>query len=109
MTVRYGYESRASKSLLLDFWLIIGRGEYSTRPSVRVTAAYPKLARNERAINLKVELPLALFEIPSLSAHIRIDQPDQAISIDTSAIAEAVRNCIGMDVEIAVASPEAGQ
>lgn len=74
----WGYESRANGKhvLLLDFWLTIGRGEgYSARPSVRATAGYPSLGRNERAINLKMEVPIALFEAPSLSASITVESP----------------------------------
>jgi hypothetical protein len=103
---RFGYESRAEKKLLLDFWLTIGRGTGgSDRPSVRVSAGYPNLARHERAINLKIGLPIALFETPSISASINVDSPAQAVSIDTEAVAEAVRQAIGLDVDIHVASP----
>lgn len=108
MTKYWGYESRANGKhvLLLDFWLTIGRGEVHAgtggRPSVKATAGYPRLARNERAINLKMELPIALFEAPSLSASIKVDSPAQAVTIDTETVAEAVRQAIGMDVDIQV-------
>ena len=49
-----------------------------------------------------MELPLALFETPVIKASIKIDEPEQAISIDATSIAEAVRQCIGMDVDITV-------
>ena len=105
----FGYESRSCEhghALLLDFWLTVGRGTGgSDRPSVKVTAGYPSLSRNERAINLKMQLPIALFETPSLTASIKVDAPSQAITIDASAVAEAVRQCIGMDVDIAVQQP----
>lgn len=108
MSARFGHESRNSKSLDLDFWLTVGRGTgNSDRPSVKISAGYPNLARNERAINLKVKLPLALFETPSLTASIIVEHPEQAVTIDTTAVAEAVRGCIGMDVSVAVAEPEA--
>jgi len=106
MGARFGYESTAGgKSVLcLDFWLTVGRGEgYSDRPSVRATATYPKLARNERTINLKMELPIALFETPSMVARIRVDAPEQVVTIDAETIAEAVRGVIGMDVDIRIA------
>lgn len=103
MSKHYGYESRIDKALCLDFWLIIGR---ANRPSVRAVADYPSsLARNERAINLKIQLPLALFETPSISASIKVEQPAQAVTIDATAIAEAVRGVIGMDVDISVVEP----
>ena len=107
MTKRYGYEGRYDKVIHLDFWLVVIRGvNGSDRPGIRVNADYPKLDRNERAINLKIDLPIALFEAPSLTARIAIDQPSQAVTIDATAIAEAVRQCIGMDVEIAVADSQ---
>lgn len=104
----YGYEDNGTKTLELDFWLTIGRGsssQWSRKPSVKASAAYPNLARNERAINLKMSLPLALFETPSLSASIKVDQPAQAVHIDAEAVAEAVRSVIGMDVQISVVEP----
>ena len=109
MSARFGFESRAGgkHTLLLDFWLTIGRGEAgSERPSVRVTAGQPALGRKERAINLKMELPIALFETPSLSASIVVEHPTQAISIDATAVAEAVRQVVGMDIDVSVALPE---
>lgn len=106
MSTRFGYESRADKALLLDFWLTIGRGTgRSDRPSVKVTAGYPALARNERAMRLKMTLPLALFEQPHLEASITVDSPDQAVSLDTTAIAEAVEQVIGMNVDLRVLAP----
>lgn len=109
---KYGYESRSNGKhvLLLDFWVTIGRGEVHAgtggRPSVRATAGYPNLARNERAINLKMELPIALFEAPSLSASIKVDSPAQAVTIEAETVAEAVRQAIGMDVDIQVSRGE---
>lgn len=108
MSTRFGYESRAGGKtvLILDFWLTVARGQGgSDRPGVRVSAGYPNLSRNERAINLKMELPAALFETPSLSASIKVEHPDQAVHIDATAIAEAVRQVVGMDIDISVVEP----
>lgn len=105
MSARYGHETRTT--LHLDFWLTIGRSQgASDRPSVKVSAGYPNLSRNERALNLKMELPIALFETPSLSASIKVEHPQQAVHIDVGAIAEAVRQVVGLDVDVAVAQPE---
>ena len=104
MGTRFGWES--ADQLKLDFWLTIGRNNgYSKTPSVKVSAGYPSLARNERALNLKITLPLALFETPSLSASIKVDEPSQAVHIDAETISEAVRQVIGMDVDIQVVRP----
>jgi len=103
----YGHEDRQRKTMELDFWLTIGHSAtpYGKRPSVKVTAGYPALARNERAINLKMSLPMALFETPSLAATIKVEQPTQAIEINADAVAEAVRSVVGMDVVIEVKEP----
>lgn len=104
---RFGHESRTEKKLLLDFWLTIGRGTNGgVHPSVKVSAGYPNLSRNERAINLKIGLPTALFETPSISASINVDAPAQTVQIDASAVAEAVRTAIGMDVDVRLVVPE---
>ena len=103
MTARFGDVNRVGKMVNLDFWLTVGRGQgHNPRPSVKVTAAYPSLARNEIAMNLKIDLPMVLFETPSLAAQIKVEKPDQPISIDTTQIAEAVRRVIGMDVNVTV-------
>lgn len=104
MTRRFGEELRREGvlKLYLDFFLVVGRDLAGRTPSVRVTAGYPSLSRNERAINLKMELPVALFEAPVLQASISVAAPNQPISIDAKAIAEAVHTAIGMDVHIAV-------
>ncbi|WP_394658792.1 hypothetical protein [uncultured Novosphingobium sp.] len=111
MSARFGNEGRALNAphqvLQLDFWLTVSRGPApGRRPTVRVSAGYPALGRDERAINLKLELPIALFETPSLSASIVVDQPVQAAHIDVSTIADAVRQAIGMDIDISVSVPE---
>ena len=104
MTVRtFGTGDR--ENVYLDFFLIIDPGEigaYNQRPSVRVTAGEPKLDRRERSMNLKVTLPAALFKTPTLSARIEVDSPTQQIVIDATAVAEAVRGVVGMDVDIQV-------
>jgi hypothetical protein len=105
MGTRFGFERSSDKTLNMDFWLTIGRGRAGGTPSIKVSANYPNLSRNERAINLKMSLPLALFETPSLSATIKVDAPTQAVHIDAETVAEAVRQAIGMDVDIQVVEP----
>jgi hypothetical protein len=104
MPKHYGYE--LSKTLDLDFYLVIKRERGGMqRPTVRAVAGYPSLHRDERAINLKMSLPLALFETPSLSASITVEHPEQAVHIDASAVSEAVRQVTGLDVDIRVVGP----
>ncbi len=109
MTTRYGYESRANGRhvMCLDFWITIGRDARSQRPSVRATANQPSLARNERAVNITMELPIALWESPAIKASFVVDSPATVVTIDAGAVAQAVRQAIGMDIDIAIAVPEA--
>lgn len=106
----YGHEHGSPpKTLELDFWLTISRGagpQYNRRPSVKASAGQPNLGRNERAMNIKMSLPIALFETPQLAASIKVEEPTQGIHIDATAVAEAVRQVVGMDVDVSVVEPE---
>lgn len=102
----YGLERHDTNSIELDFYLVVSRGDNSfARPGVRVTAGYPNLSRRERALRLKVSLPMALFEAPQIEATIKVASPEQRVSIDADAIAEVVEQAIGMNVDLQVVSP----
>lgn len=104
MPNHYGYES--SKTIDLDFYLVVKRERGGMRrPTVKAVAGYPSMNRDERAINLKIKLPLALFETPSLSASIVVAEPEQAVHIEATALAAAVRQVTGLDVDIKVVEP----
>ncbi|MDH4746644.1 hypothetical protein OMP43_21695 [Sphingomonas sp. CBMAI 2297] len=100
--------------IALDFWLIVKRGEqrpgwpvgHRFTPAVRVKAGEPDLAKNERAVRVEMNVPTAIFETPALHALINIESPQQLVSIDVAAAAEAVKQATGMDVEIRVVEPE---
>lgn len=97
---RFGY--RTGKKTQFGFFLIFSRDPIA----VRLTAGEPALRRNERALFLDVALPDALFDTPTLRAKLEVEHPEQAMSIDLAAAAEAVRQAVGMDVEISVKAPE---
>lgn len=103
------YGDRDHEHIELDFHLIVADGKTTNnpygRPSVRVTAGPPALKRNERAINLLMKLPAALFETPTIQATINVAAEQAHIQIDTDAISEAVRGAIGMDVDLRVVEP----
>jgi hypothetical protein len=104
------FGSEASGIIALDFWLIIQRGDkrdgwpgHRYNPSVRVRAGEPDLSKNERAIRIEMNVPSAIFETPSLAALINIAEPgERPATIDVRAAAEAVKQAIGMDVEMRV-------
>jgi len=74
-----------------------------------VTSIEPALSRGERAINVKMTLPLALFEAPSIIARIDVAEPASPVTIDTAAVAQAVKTAIGMDIDLRVAAPGEGE
>lgn len=95
----------------IDCWLTIhpgGPNHWNRRPSVKLTAGEPALDRGERAINVKMSLPLALFEAPSIVARIDVAEPSAPITIDASAVAEALKSAIGMDIDLKVIAPNQG-
>lgn len=104
------FGSVTAQTIEIDCWLTVDPGDakqaWNRRPGIRVSAGEPKVSARERSINLRMSLPLALFETPMLTASITVEEPERAISIDTSAVAEAVRQVVGMDVQITVALPE---
>ncbi|MAM41703.1 MAG: hypothetical protein CL949_25080 [Erythrobacter sp.] len=92
----------------IDCWLTIHPGDsrnWNRRPSVKLTAGEPALSRGERGINVRLTLPLALFEAPSIVARINVAAPTAPVTIDASAVADAVKSAIGMDVDVRVANP----
>lgn len=107
------FGSEGSGIIALDFWLIVKRGDaragwpqHRYNPTVRVKAGEPDLAKNERAVRVEMNVPTAIFETPALRALINIESPQQVVSIDVAAAAEAVKQATGMDVEIRVVEPE---
>lgn len=103
---RYGSRNPHEKTLEVDCHLIVtdngSSGNSWAPPTVRVTAGPPSLKRNERAINLKMKLPLALFQQAAIVATIDVADTTQPVEIDVPAVAEAVRGAIGMDIDLQV-------
>lgn len=103
MAASYGQRNNHKGLLEIDCHLIITCPEDNWgKPGVRVTAGAPALKRNERSINLKLNLPLALFETPSIVATINVADTGAQVSIDAEAVSEAVRQAIGMDIDLQV-------
>lgn len=103
---RYGHID--GNRVVIDCWLIIDDGipaNWNRRPSARLAAGQPKLNRSERSINLKMVLPLSLFETPSIVAQINVDSPVMPVTIDTSAVAAAVKSVTGTDIDLRVVPP----
>ena len=105
MASSFGHRNDHKGLLELDFHIVVGcpaKGDWKGKPSVRAVAGPPALKRNERSINLKLNLPLALFETPTIVAKINIADVGTQVEIDAEAVSEAVRGAIGMDVDLQV-------
>ncbi|MCW2395856.1 MULTISPECIES: hypothetical protein [unclassified Sphingobium] len=103
MSKHFGHTS--AHTVHIDCWLTIDPGsgkDWNRRPSIKVTAGEPALLRGQRAINLKMDLPLALFETPAIVARIGIEAPAAPITIDHAAVAEALKVAIGADIDLRI-------
>jgi hypothetical protein len=68
---------------------------------VRVTKQEPDLNRNERSMFVKVALPKALFNIPTLNATINVAE-GQPLQLDIAVAADALKQALGVDVDLVV-------
>lgn len=88
--------------LVAGLWLVIHRDG-----SVRSTRAEPDLDRNERAISLTLKVPKALWKTPQLRATLTIEAPDPtAQAIDITAASGALKEALGVDIDLRVNGPE---
>lgn len=93
-------------------YLIVGqrvseRGIPEGRPSVRLTAKKPSVAKHEVAVKVEIELPTHLFQRPALTARVSVPEGTSApeISVDMQqAIADLIRDNLGLN--LTVTAPE---
>lgn len=97
--MRYGRASKVKEgNLIVPLWLI-----FDVSGNVRLTRGEPGLARTERAMQMMVTVPLALFKTPTISANLIIDAPEMSVpQINITAAAEALKNVIGCDVDVRI-------
>jgi hypothetical protein len=100
--------SRVSKvqdgHLIVPLWLIFDRGG-----NVRLTRTNPDCARNERAMQMVVKVPMALFQTPTISATVTIEAPTTAFpEINLTAAADALKGAVGCDVDVRLVEQENG-
>lgn len=73
---------------------------------VRMTRGEPSLGRHERSMGLTVRVPLAIFRTPALRATIHVADPGGHLpAVDVSAVSEALRGALGVDVDLVVIPP----
>ncbi len=93
-------------------YLIVGqrfdeRGHWQGRPSVRLTAKKPSVARHEVVVKVEIDLPNSLFQRPALTARVTVPEGTSTpeISVDMQqAIADLVRDNLG--IHLTISAPE---
>jgi hypothetical protein len=104
-TFNVGFKDGKYTATRFDFWLV-----FDKEGPMRLTRKAGKLSRNERALFVQATLPQSLWETPTLKASIVVADPGSAQrSVDVAAAAEAVRQAIGLDIDLQVKQPEASQ
>jgi len=87
----------------VDGWL-----SFNINGSAKWTKGEPSVGRHERAINVRLQVPRALFNTPTLRANIMIpdDAAPLAYEIDAETVAEALKVSLGVDVDVQIIMPE---
>jgi hypothetical protein len=92
------YSRRTGDMLTMSAWLI-----FDVEGSLSLTRGSPSIGRGQRAMQLTLTVPIALFATPSLSASITLEgagAPD--LQIDVQAAEAALKQIVGCDVSILV-------
>lgn len=81
------------------FWLV-----FDCYGKVRQTVREPAVSREERKMLVSVDLPKSLWYTPALRATIQVteDNNEPAFKIDLQAAADAIRQSLGVDVDMRV-------
>lgn len=92
------------------FFLVFSKSRRGYSPlNVRVTTRTPRLEPGEVPLAVRVELPDALFDKPTLRATIKVDQeklPPALITAEVADnIAQQLRQSLGVEVKLTVEAP----
>lgn len=89
--------------IVFSFWLVFSRDG-----SMKLVRETPSLSRDQRAMQIEARLPLALWNIPQLSAEIVVPDTGQpnAITARIEQFAADMKAAIGCDVVLTVQTPE---
>ena len=83
------------------FWLA-----FDAWGSVRLSRGEPDLKRGERAMSITAKVPHSLFSKPTLRATLNIEAPaPQDQVIDFTAAAVALKEALGVDIDVRVEQP----
>lgn len=93
-----------------EFWLTLtkpGVHRPHRPPPPKATQKQPALGPDERAMKMKISVPRAVFQTPSLSATVQVSEPNtEAVHIDADAASEALKEVLGCDVRVEVIQDE---
>lgn len=81
---------------------------FTEKGAARWSKGEPSLGRHERAIQISLKVPAAIFRTPSLRATIQVpaDAVAPAIELDASTVADAIKQITGLDVALRVIHPD---
>lgn len=89
---------RRGDDMVYGFWLAL-----RSNGDVKLTRKAPSLTRDERGMYVELTVPLAIFSTPSLRATINIvDTPGVPPQIDVQAAESALREALGVDIDLRV-------
>lgn len=96
------HSSSTATEINYSFWLVFGGDG-----TMRFSRSQPSSGRGERAISCLARLPRSLFRTPELKATITVDAANVGdIQIDVAAAAEALREVVGVDIDLQIRRPE---
>jgi hypothetical protein len=92
----------ASTHLRFTFWLV-----FNKHGKIHQTIREPDVSRDERKMQMQVDLPKSLWSTPALKASVRVtdDDNEPKFEIDLTAAGDALRAALGVDVDIQVVPP----
>lgn len=96
------YSTIRGDEIQYSFWLV-----FDADGGMRFSRGEPSLDRGERGMACSAVLPRSLFRVPALKATIGISEgvPSE-FRIDIDAASEALRQAIGVDIDLRVVGPE---
>jgi hypothetical protein len=91
----------SAPNLDFHFWLV-----FSSDGAMRMSRTEPSCSRTEHRMKMVATLPKSLWKTPSLSASIVLADPGSPpLEIDVSAAQDALRETLGVDIELRVIPP----
>lgn len=95
-----GYSGQPN--LVFHFWLVL-----YPDGDMKMSRGEPSVERTGRKMKMELAVPKAVFKTPELKATVTIADPgENEMHIDVAAASEALRQTLGMDVDVRIVVPE---